>query len=125
MVVSIGIDIVEIERIKSVLLKYGGRFVERTLTQSEISEWHRIGCAEGFLARRFAAKEAISKALKTGISGGLSFQDISVANDRKGAPFVILSERAGSLLESFGATQILLSMSDERRYAIAYAMAVS
>ena len=107
MVVSIGTDIVEIERVKKVLLRFGGRFVQRILTQGEISEWHRRGCAEGFLARRFAAK------------------DISIKNDQKGAPFVVLSDKAGSLLESFGATRVLLSISDERSYAIAYAMIVS
>ncbi len=125
MVVSIGTDIVEIERVKKVLLRFGGRFVQRILTQGEISEWHRRGCAEGFLARRFAAKEAISKALKTGISESINFQDISIKNDQKGAPFVVLSDKAGSLLESFGATRVLLSISDERSYAIAYAMIVS
>ena len=100
MVVSIGTDIVEIERVKRVLLKFGARFVKRILTQSEIREWHRRGCTEGFLARRFAAKEAISKALKTGISGSLNFRDISVENDQKGAPFVVLSDKTGRLLES-------------------------
>ncbi len=125
MVISIGTDIVEIERIKRVLLRFGERFVQRIITQKEISEWQRRGCGEAFLARRFAAKEAILKALMTGISGGLSFRDISVENDLRGAPFVVLSKKAGQLLASFGATRVLLSISDERSYAISYAMVVS
>jgi phosphopantetheine--protein transferase-like protein len=74
------------------------------------------------LAKRFAAKEAIAKALGTGIGHGVSFQDMIITNNAKGAPEVVLSGGAARIMAEQGAHKVLLSLADERHYAIAYAI---
>ena len=109
MIIAIGTDIVEIARIAKVLERQAGRFVERILCPSEQEQ-------------RFAAKEAIAKALGTGIGHGVSFQDMQISNDDKGAPHVQLSGGAAEVMRSRGGQRVLLSLADERDYAKAYAM---
>ena len=122
MIIAIGTDIVEISRIAEVLQRQGERFVERILcaSEKELYEAHSNGVA--FFAKRFAAKEAISKALGTGIGHGVSFQDMVISNDDKGAPYVDLFGGAAEVMRSRGAKRILISLSDEREYALAYAV---
>ena len=72
-----------------------------------------------FLAKRFAAKEAASKALGTGIAGGVTFQDFQVSNDSKGKPMLTLTSKAKEIAEQQGAMNYRLSLSDERHYAVA------
>jgi holo-[acyl-carrier protein] synthase len=120
MTIAIGTDIVEIQRIASALERQGDKFVQRILTESEIVEYQVRGNSVAFLAKRFAAKEAIAKALGTGIGRGISFQHMIVSNNAEGAPQVELQANAAERLKQLGGTQVLLSLSDEKNYAIAY-----
>jgi holo-[acyl-carrier protein] synthase len=120
MTIAIGTDIVEIKRIVDALERQGDKFVQRILTESEIAEFHERGNSVAFLAKRFAAKEAIAKALGTGIGRGISFQHMIVSNNADGAPQVELQENASDRLKKLDGTKVLLSLSDEKNYALAY-----
>jgi holo-[acyl-carrier protein] synthase len=120
MTIAIGTDIVEIQRIASALERQGDKFVQRILTESEIVEYQARGDSLPFLAKRFAAKEAIAKALGTGIGRGISFQHMIVSNDSEGAPQVELQASAAERLKQIGATKILISLADEKQFALAY-----
>lgn len=119
MIIGIGTDIVDIARIGQTLQRQGTRFVERVLCADEILVYHQRADSLAYLAKRFAAKEAASKAFGTGI-GELSWQDFSVLNDARGAPVLRLTGRAAQLLQERGGRQALLSLSDEREFAIAF-----
>jgi len=120
MTIAIGTDIVEIQRIASALERQGDKFVQRILTKSEIVEYQARGNSVAFLAKRFAAKEAIAKALGTGIGRGISFQQLIVSNNSDGAPQVELQANAAERLKQLGGSKVLLSLSDEKNYALAY-----
>lgn len=120
MTIAIGTDIVEIQRIASALERQGDKFVQRILTKSEIIEYQARGNSVAFLAKRFAAKEAIAKALGAGIGRGLSFQQLIVSNNSDGAPQVELQANAAERLKQLGGSKVLLSLSDEKKYALAY-----
>lgn len=122
MVVNIGTDIVEISRITDVVERQGDTFAKRILTGEEFQRYQVSQNKSAYLAKRFAAKEAIGKALGTGIGHGVSFQDINVMNNAKGAPEVTLTGGAARLMAEQGAHRVLLSLADERHYAIAYAI---
>jgi|TARA_B110000503_G_scaffold32021_1_gene51919 holo-[acyl-carrier protein] synthase len=122
MVIGIGTDIVEIARIADVLDRQGDAFVQRILTHSEQKQYQASKKKAAFLAKRFAAKEAVAKALGTGIGSGVSFQDMTISNDEKGAPSVSLSAGAAQVAAEKSAQKVLLSIADEQKYAIAYAM---
>jgi holo-[acyl-carrier protein] synthase len=120
MTIAIGTDIVEIQRIANVLERQGDKFVQRILTESEIAEYQARGNSVAFLAKRFAAKEAIAKALGTGIGRGISFQHMIVSNNSEGAPQVELQANAAERLKQLGGSKVLLSLSDEKNYALAF-----
>ncbi len=121
MVIAIGTDIVEIARIAEVVERQGERFIDRILTASEKTLYNQSKSVS-FVAKRFAAKEAVAKALGTGIGRGVSFQDIVISNNAKGAPLVELSNGAADVMRELGGARMLLSLSDERHYALAYAV---
>src|SRR5688572_27633113 len=91
MIVGIGTDIVSIERIQGVLDRHGRRFVERVLTPDERDRYERVNdrIKASHLAKRWAAKEAFSKAIGTGIHAPFTWQSITVGRDPKGKPLVI------------------------------------
>ena len=120
MTIAIGTDIVEIKRIADASKRQGDKFVQRILTESEIAEYRGRGNSVAFLAKRFAAKEAIAKALGTGIGRGISFQHMVISNNADGAPLVELQENAAERLKQLGGNKVLLSLSDEKNYALAY-----
>lgn len=120
MTIAIGTDIVDIQRIADAVERQGDKFVQRILTQSEISEYQARSHSVSFLAKRFAAKEAIAKALGTGIGRGISFQHMIISNNAEGAPQVELQDNAAERLNQLDGTNVLLSLSDEKNYAIAY-----
>jgi holo-[acyl-carrier protein] synthase len=119
---GIGTDIVQIARIKSTFEKQGDRFVSRLLTEDEQAVFQRRHLSIAFLANRFAAKEAISKALGTGIANGVRFRDIEVLSNDNGAPVVSLTGAAEERLLEQGGREIKVSISDERDYAVAFAV---
>ena len=119
---SVGVDIVEIGRLKWAIERWGQRFLDRVYTPRE-QAFCRGRAPE--LAARFAAKEAISKALGTGIIGreGVNWRDMEVLPDRRGKPLVYLHGRARRRAEELGLTQWAISLSHEREMAIAFVVA--
>lgn len=118
-IVGLGTDIAEIERLEKALSRNGSAFAERILESSELAIYQTLKQQGRFLAKRFAAKEAASKALGTGIAQGVTFHDFIISNDPHGKPVLILANRAKAIAESMGVTAIHLSISDERHYAVA------
>ena len=119
MIVAIGIDIIEVARIREVLLRTP-RFRERVFTPAEQAYCEgRSAVAAQHYAARFAAKEAMLKALQTGWRGGIAWQDIEVASRDSGAPFLILQGPVLELCKSSGATATHLSLSHTTEHAIA------
>lgn len=121
MVVSIGTDIVAVARIDAVLQRHPVAFPRRILHEDELARFHSLNQSVAYLARRFAAKEAISKALRSGI-GTVGWRDLRVLSDAAGAPVVTLYGRALERLESLGGRRVHVSLSDERAYAVAFAV---
>ena len=124
MALAIGTDIVEIKRIAAVLERQGDKFIQRILCGTEQAEYQRLKQSVAFLAKRYAAKEAVAKALGTGIGNGVSFQDIVVVNNDIGAPAIELCGGAAEILQSLGGTKVLISIADEQNYAVAYVVIV-
>ncbi len=119
---GIGTDILEIDRFRKAVDRYGDRFLTRLFTSKE-----RAHCAQykdpiPRFAVRFAAKEAVVKALGVGFGKDLSFQDIEILNDTSGKPHVFLSPTASA---HFGHPSFLLSLSHSRNYATAVALSLS
>jgi holo-[acyl-carrier protein] synthase len=119
-----GIDMVEITRIERVLKRYGDRFFERVFTAAEIA-YCRGRSPE--LAARFAAKEAVSKALGVGMRmiarDGIDWKDVEVIGDLRGKPLVRLYGRAAQRAGELGLTEWAISLSHTREHAIAFVVA--
>lgn len=120
--IAIGTDILEIKRIDEVLSRLGDRFVRRILTEQEQAEYRDSGQPARLLAKRFAAKEAIAKALGTGIGRGVSWQDMQVEHNDSGAPLVRLSGGALEVVQRRGGSRVELSLADEQDYVVAFAV---
>ena len=119
MIVSIGIDIVEVYRISETIQRTP-RFVERVFTARERAYCDAKGAAAAqSYAARFAAKEAFLKALKTGWRGKITWQDMEILNDAQGVPTLEIKGEARILLENLGANKIHLSMSHTTDHAVA------
>lgn len=116
-VLGLGLDVVEVERVRQVLGRRGEQFLARILTQEErldVGDPPRVTS----VAARFAAKEAVAKALGTGIRG-FSFQDVEVCRDALGSPGVRLHGGAARLAEAMGVGRVWLSLAHERSVAVA------
>lgn len=122
MIRGIGTDMVLVGRIEGVLGRQGDRFARRILTEAEWQRYVTHGQPARFLAKRFAAKEAILKALGTGLGQGMSWHCIQIDRNPLGAPMVVLSGAALARLEAAGGGEMLLSLSDEREQALAFAV---
>ncbi len=119
MIVAIGIDIIEVTRIREVLARTP-RFRERVFTAAERAYCDSRGAvAAQHYAARFAAKEAALKALQTGWRGGISWQDVEVASRESGAPYLVLHGPVLELFNNSGATAAHLSISHTTDHAIA------
>lgn len=121
---GIGIDIVEIGRIKKIYNLYPQKFRTRIFTQEELSYCDRKSNPFPHLAVRFAAKEAVAKALGSGIRG-ISWKEIEVKKGEKGEVNINLGENARRLAENLGINKIMLSLSHSREYAVAQAIALN
>ena len=118
---SIGVDIIENSRIKKSI--NNKKFLGRIFSKQEISRSKKIHNKTSFFSKRFAAKEAFSKALGSGFRNGLNFTDISVFNGKYGKPSIRINNKLKALIKKkFKTTKIntLLSISDEKNYSIAY-----
>jgi holo-[acyl-carrier protein] synthase len=116
---AVGVDIIELERVAAALKRHGGRFVERVYTPLEAAVC-RGRLPE--LAARFAAKEAVMKALGTG-ARGVAWREIEVLPNRRGKPLVYLHGRARERAARIGLDGLDVSMSHSRRYAVAFVVA--
>ncbi len=122
MIIGVGIDIIEVQRIQSSYEKFGERFLNRILHPNEVAYCLSHRSPAPFLAARFAAKEAISKAFGTGIGAELGWRDMEVGKRPSGEPFVVLHGGGEQLLQSRGGHNVLLSLSHTQNYAAAVAI---
>ena len=120
MIYGIGTDIVEVSRVQEVLDRWGDRFIDRVFTEAEAAYCGQKARPASRFALRFAAKEAFAKALGTGFRGGLSFREIEVVRDQKGAPALRLHGKSLSASHECGLTRTHLSLSDDGDYAVAF-----
>jgi holo-[acyl-carrier protein] synthase len=119
MIVSIGIDIIEVYRIRETISRTP-RFAERVFTQRERDYCEAKGAASAqSYAARFAAKEAFLKALKTGWRGKITWHDIEIRSDENGVPSLEIEGEAKNILETLGANKIHLSLSHTTEHAVA------
>ena len=122
MIYGNGIDIIDINRIRKVINKYGNRFKKRCFSASEIQRSEKRLNSEESYAKRYAAKEACAKALGTGLARGVFWKDIEVENNQFGKPFIKLHGNAKEIFKNMNKnsnTHIEVSLSDEKKYAIA------
>ena len=121
MIIGIGTDIVDIRRIKKTINKYGEKFKKRCFLIDEINRSENKFNTINSYAKRYAAKEACSKALGTGLAKGIFWKDIEVTNNNNGKPLIILHNNAIALINKLTNKDygIEVSLSDEKNYAIA------
>ena len=120
MIYGVGTDIVSIDRIKDIISKNRDGFIKRVLTDHEQALFANKADNPAFCAKRFAAKEAFSKALGTGIGKEVSFQDLTIRNNENGKPHFIPSEKLRLYLLAKGIKHAHLSISDESQNAVAF-----
>ena len=127
-VIGLGTDIVNINRIKKIYTKYGNHFLDKILTESEKKiekKKYRLKNIET-IAKRFAAKEAISKAIGHGFSKGIHFKNIEIYNDKNGRPYANVNGKAKIILNKISKKHnIFLSLSDDKPWAVATALITS
>lgn len=127
MIIGIGVDMVDVDRIKSAMERRGEQFLERAFTAEEAAYCLRSQCPERRFAGRFAAKEAVMKALGRGWFQGMPFKEIEVTRDESeegyGRPGVRLSGRTAALADRLGVANISLSITHEQRAAVAFVVA--
>ncbi len=121
MILGMGIDIVDINRVRKIINKYGNRFKQKCFHENEIdrSEKKR-NCVESY-AKRYAAKEACAKALGTGLARGVFWKDIEIKNDKYGKPLIVLHNNAKNFMKFkiSNLSKIEVSLTDEKDFAIA------
>ena len=120
---GIGVDIVDLDRIKKIYSRYGDKFAYKILNNKEIKSFNLSKNKPSFLAKRFAAKEAIGKALGIGILNGFLLKNILIVNDDLGKPIAKLNKRKE--FELYYNKVIYISISDERKFAVANALILS
>jgi holo-[acyl-carrier protein] synthase len=122
MILGIGADLIEVQRIQAACERHGDRFCKRVLRDAEIAYCQGFRVPWPHIAARFAAKEAVSKAFGTGIGAELGWQDIEVANHPSGQPHVILHDRGRVLMDERGGGDLHLTLSHTQGHALAVAV---
>ncbi len=122
MILGIGIDIIEVERVEAAWQRHGDRFVRRILHPDELAYCLSHKSPGPFLAARFAGKEAISKAFGTGIGAPLGWQDMEICRKESGQPYVVLHGKGQALLAARGGREIHISLSHTAKHATAVAI---
>jgi len=116
---GIGVDIAETARVEKLSAKFGQRFARRILTADELLEFERRKHSSSYLATRFAAKEAVAKALGTGIGEQLGFHSVQIDNDDQGKPLLRFMGTAVDLIAGLNINNAMISLSDEKHYVVA------
>lgn len=111
---GVGIDIIEVKRIREMMEKYGDRFFERILTANEIAYCRKFSKPDLHFAGRFASKEAYSKAIGTGVGKHFSWKDIEIINDERGKPYIVHLK-----VNEYSALSFDISISHTEDYACA------
>ena len=119
-IIGIGTDLVKISRIRRIFKKYPKGLAERILHENELKRMRDLKVPIAYIAKRFSAKEAVAKALGTGIAHGVAFQEIEITNNDNGQPLLTLHGRTLAVANELGVKNTFISLSDEREYAIAY-----
>lgn len=114
---EIGVDIVDLDRIRTLYTRYGMKFLQRFLTEAEIAQCLLKPQVVASIAGRFAAKEAVVKALGTGFSGAVHWKSFEILNDARGAPYVRPTD-----VQRFHKRPIKISIAHDRHSAVAIAM---
>lgn len=122
--IGLGADLIEVSRIKSVVLRHGDRFIDRILTEEERAYCAGMAHPHKHIAARFAAKEAVSKCFTTGIGAELGWKSVSVYHGERHEPKVRLDAQGEALLAHVGGTHVLLTLSHTENYAMAVAAVV-
>jgi holo-[acyl-carrier protein] synthase len=122
MIFGIGTDVVQQERVRLVHEKFGDRFVERLLLPAELEAFRRYTRPVRFLAMRFAAKEAIVKAMGTGFAHGMWIRDTGIVANAWGKPEIIWSERGRHMCEKLGIGEGHVTLTDEAGLIVAVAV---
>ncbi len=120
MIVGIGTDLCEVDRIARAIERHGDRFAQRVLVEAEFRRYLKHANRAGYVAKRFAAKEALSKALGVGIRAPMNWHNVGVLNRSSGAPYFDLSEALQAFVERRGVCNIHLTITDERSMACAF-----
>ncbi len=123
-VLGIGTDIVECLRIAQMIERHGDLFINRVYTEHEIEYCRVRKAATQHYAGRWAAKEAVLKALGTGWRRGISWRDVEIRNKESGEPTIALRGGARDVVENLGIREMLISISHCRSHATAYALAI-
>ena len=119
MIYGVGTDLIEIARVERVLARFGERFARRILCEPEFRRFRAHRKPAAYLAKRFAAKEAFTKALGTGIHAPANWHGVWVSNLRSGKPVLEFSAALAALLDERGVRRAHLSLSDEKLLACA------
>src|SRR6478736_5778945 len=122
MIYGIGVDVLEAARIKKTLARFGDHFIERLLMPAERAQLARTKRPERFVAMRFAAKEAIVKAMGTGFAHGVWIRDVGVVQNAWGKPEVVFSERGDAVRRNLGIGEGHVTLTDERSLIVAVAV---
>jgi holo-[acyl-carrier protein] synthase len=120
MIFGIGTDIVEVSRIAASINAFGDSFAERVLAESELEGYQNSQIKARFLAKRFAAKEAFSKALGTGLRAPATFQNIAISHDELGKPILVLAPDLLAFMQEKNIQHTHISISDEKNLATAF-----
>ncbi len=123
-VLGVGVDLTEVDRIRSAHVKHGAAFLDKVFTPAEQQLCLSKADPYPSLAARFAAKEAASKAFGTGLGAELSLTSVSVLNGAAGEPVVVLDDKAKALLAAQGASRLLISLTHTDALAQAFAVLV-
>ena len=120
-VLGIGVDVIKNKRVKSLI--NNRRFISRTFSKNEIKFSKKILKKINYFSKRFAAKEALVKALGTGFRNNLCFRDISILNDKKGKPYFLFNKKIKDILKKkykLNSFKAHLSLSDEKKHSVSY-----
>jgi holo-[acyl-carrier protein] synthase len=122
--IGLGADLIEVERVRGVLERQGPRFLDRVFTDEERTYCSGMAHPHKHYAARFAAKEAVSKCFTTGIGAELGWRSVSVYHGARNEPLIRLDDQGRALLAQVGATHVMITLSHTETHAMAVAALV-